>query len=121
MATTKQIVNAAMRPLGIDIEWEEREEMPTPMTIEMEAEDALCKLGDSSDLCDIDRNYLEMVIREALQSPRAQPKYKRVDLDVCFKDLKPLFGSRYDVGYGYNIAIDYIKSKYGELYAEVKE
>ena len=45
---------------------------------------------------------------------RAQPKYKRVDLDT----LKMIKGDEF--GSGYNAAIYHIKAKYGELYVEVK-
>lgn len=58
---------------------------------------------------------------------RAQPKYKRVDLDLKREMRNPVkqggksndwYQNGYDVGY--NAAIDDIKSKYGDLYVEVK-
>ena len=45
---------------------------------------------------------------------RAQPKYEGVDLDTLKMIKSDEFGT------GYNAAIYHIKSKYGELYAEVK-
>lgn len=47
---------------------------------------------------------------------RAQPKYKRVDLDEM-KGSHSGYGTEY---VSYNRAIDDIKSKYGDLYVEVK-
>lgn len=53
---------------------------------------------------------------------RAQPKYKRVDLEVMKEPPTAVRIAEYTQGYGdgFNRAIDYIKSKYGDLYVEVK-
>ena len=60
------------------------------------------------------------------EEPYAKPKYKLVDLDVLrrihpIRDIaNGIYSSRsYEVD-GYNRAIDDIKSKYGDLYVEVK-
>ncbi len=50
------------------------------------------------------------------EATRAQPKYKRVDLDEFI-----LTGRLNDYCDGNNKAIELIKSKYGDLYVEVKE
>lgn len=57
---------------------------------------------------------------------RAQPKYKRVDLETLYKntcncegDGGPCMSCAHD--FGWNEAIDEIKSKYGELYVLTKE
>lgn len=51
---------------------------------------------------------------------RSQPKYKRVDLENmrCMGVFTSNLGSNFTRGY--NAAIDDIKSKYGDLYVEVK-
>lgn len=56
---------------------------------------------------------------------RAQPKYKRVDLETLYKntcncegDGGPCLQCTHD--FGWNEAIDDIKSKYGDLYMEAK-
>ncbi len=101
MATTKEIVNAAMKPLGIDIEWEERETMPTPMTIEMEdnARQAALDAIPTSIYDPLDNNTKKIdillmarwfyvhanTIRAALQS--AQVKAETVDLEKLREDL----------------------------------
>lgn len=56
---------------------------------------------------------------EYLEKP--QPKYKRVDLENmrCMGVFTSNPGSNFTRGY--NQAIDDIKSKYGDLYVEVKE
>ena len=49
----------------------------------------------------------------------AQPKYKRVDLDEMKYDPDEALGN--EGWWGNNRAIDGIKSKYGDLYVQVKE
>ena len=51
------------------------------------------------------------------------PKMKRVDLDDMKEPVTAVRIAEYTQGYGdgYNRAIDDIKSKYGDIYAEVKE
>ena len=65
-------------------------------------------------------------MQEEIDELRAQPKYKRVDLDEMCKNM-PEGDGIYAVSErargrleGYNAAIDDIKSKYGDLYVEVK-
>jgi hypothetical protein len=51
------------------------------------------------------------------------PKYKRVDLDIMKEPATAVRIAEYTQGYGdgYNRAIDDIKSKYGDLFIEIKE
>lgn len=51
------------------------------------------------------------------------PKMKRVDLDDMKEPVTAVRIAEYTQGYGdgYNRAIDDIKSKYGDIYVEVKE
>lgn len=61
------------------------------------------------------------------QDARARPKYERVDFEMAYKNF-PEGDDIYSLGphdrgriEGYNRAIDDIKSKYGDLWAEVKK
>ena len=70
--------------------------------------------------CGISHNFYiphigdEHAVAVGKWNTRAQPKYKRVDLDK----MKYPFPNEH--GQTYNRAIDDIKAKYGDLYVEVK-
>lgn len=87
--------------------------------------DAACDLTDAfvkSNLV-MEVNVASVII-EAARAYAALPKMQKVDLafvsDMCHceGDNAPCTACSFDEGY--NQAIDDIKSKYGELYAEVK-
>lgn len=61
------------------------------------------------------RDIVADIKRLVARMPTALPKMQKVDLDELLKC------DGWDFGDGYNAAIDDIKAKYGELYAEVKE
>lgn len=63
------------------------------------------------------------MVAEAARAYAALPKMKKVDLGDCKLKIVPSDPSEFAKGYvhGHIQAIDDIKSKYGELYAEVKE
>lgn len=78
------------------------------------------RCGSSSGSCKTEDEAIK------LWNTRSQPKYKRVDLETlyqnkcnCEGDNFPCMTCAHD--FGWNEAIDEIKSKYGDLYAEVKE
>lgn len=52
---------------------------------------------------------------------KRQPKYKRVDLEEMYKNTAGGDEWRREYATGYNTAIDDIKSKYGDLFIEIKE
>jgi len=61
------------------------------------------------------RRWQETPFDGGIKYTRAQPKYKRVDLDeIKIKNADWISHRQY------NAAIDDIKSKYGDLYVEVK-
>ena len=75
---------------------------------------------------DLLASWADLKVQNGVLLERTQPKYKRVDLDIL-KRIRPIrdrangvySSGSYEVD-GYNMAIDDIKSKYGDLYVEVK-
>ncbi len=70
---------------------------------------------------DLLASWADLKVEHGVLMERAQPKYKRVDLDEdkCSVKLFSNYGSNYSRGY--NQAIDDIKSKYGDLYTIERE
>jgi hypothetical protein len=67
-----------------------------------------------------DLKMTDLKVKHGVIPERAQPKYKRVDLENM--RCMGVFTSnpRSNFTRGYNQAIDDIKSEYGDLYVEVK-
>lgn len=96
------------------------------MTEELIPNEIYIQLGENrigTEICL--RRWQETPFEGGIKYTRAQPKYKRVDLETLYKntcncegDGGPCMSCAHD--FGWNEAIDDIKSKYGELYAEVK-
>lgn len=107
------------------VEWLLQEkEMPTPMTIEMteelEPDEIYIQLGENrigTEICL--RRWQKTPFEGGIKYTRAQPRYKRVNLDAEILQTWKLGHNKFQDGY--NTAIADIKAKYGDLYAEVKD
>lgn len=88
------------------------------MTKKLEQDEIYIQLGENRTGLGIClRRWQDTPFEGGIKYTRAQPKYKRVDLD-SMKGSHSGYGSEYT---SYNAAIDDIKSKHGDLYVEVKE
>ena len=72
---------------------------------------------------DLLESWADLKVQNGVLLERAKPKYKRVDLDELKTGDLPQYYAVEDMlkAEGHDDAIDDIKSKYGDLYVEVKE
>lgn len=92
------------------------------MTEELETDEIYIQLGENRTGLGIClQRWQETPFEGGIKYTRAQPKYKRVDLEEMYKNTAGGDEWRREYATGYNTAIDEIKSKYGDLYTIERE